>query len=208
MDALPDFADFDAFGLSADTGGFALDTPAGVLATGNGVLDETANFMIFDGSMDVFVNDIYSRGKVAVGVVERTTWTPSSGDGLSLLDIDSGFGTVDRVYARFELVGRGPIARAQLRSGNASSASVLVPGQDVLVGLDPTKVVSVAVDTGAQTATVSYGGDVILSGNPFSTVLSGGADVGDVGGGDAKQHPVAVPDVLPSQFSVPAAHAR
>jgi hypothetical protein len=176
-----EIADFDAWGLSADTGGFAVDTPLGVLATGNGVLDETVNFMTFDGSMDLYLNDIYSRGKVAIGFVERTTWTPSNGDGLSLLDIDSGFGTVDRVYAQFELVGRGPVARVQLRSGDAFSASVLVPGQETLVGLDPSKPISVAVDTGAQSAAVSYGGVVILSGNPFSTVLVGGADVGDVG---------------------------
>jgi hypothetical protein len=174
-------ADFDAFGLSADTGGFAVDTPLGVLATANGVQDDAANFMIFDGSIPVFVNDIYSRGQVAIGFVERTTWTPSSGDGLSLLDIDNGFGTVDRVFARIELVGRGPLADVELRSGDAFSASVLVPGALTQVGLDQSKGFTVAVDTGAQTATVSYDGDVILSGNPFSTVLVGGADIADIG---------------------------
>ena len=50
-----EIADFDAFGLSGDIGGFAVDTPLGILATGNGVLDETASFMIIDGSIDVYV---------------------------------------------------------------------------------------------------------------------------------------------------------
>lgn len=174
-------ADFDAWGMAADSGGFAVDTPKGVLATSNGVLDDTANFMLFDGAMPVYVNDVYSRGQLAIGFVERTTWTPSNGDALSLLDIDSGFGTVDRVFASISLEGRGPVATVQLRSGNASNSSVLVPGQQTQVGLDPSKAFTITVDTGAQTATVSYDGQVILSGNPFSTVLVGGADVGDVG---------------------------
>ena len=173
--------DFDAWGLSSDTGGFAVDSPLGVLATGNGVMDETANFMVFDGSIPIYVADVYSRGKLAIGFVERSTWTPSNGDFLSLLDIDSGFGTVDRVYAQVELVGRGPLARVELRSGDAFSSSVGVPGAVTQVGLEPDKAFTVAVDTGLETATVSYDGQVILSGNPFSTVLSGGADVGDVG---------------------------
>ena len=174
-------SDFDAVGQAADTGGFGIDTPRGVLATANGVLDDAANFMIFDGSFPVFVGDLYSRGQLAIGVVERNSWTPSDGDGISLLDIDSGFGTVDRVYLQVELVGRGPIARVQLRSGNAFNSSVLVPGQEAIVGLELDKSFDLTVDAGAQTASVVYGGQTILSGNPFSTVLPGGADVGDIG---------------------------
>ena len=174
-------ADFDASALSSDIGGFAIDTPRGVLATANGVMDDTANFMVFEGSIPVYVTDIYSRGRLAIGFVERTTWTPSSGDALSLLDIDSGFGTVDRVYASISLVGRGPVATVELRSGNASSSSVLVPGQQTQVGLDPNKAFTVTVDPIGETATVNYDGQLILSGNPFSSVLSGGADAVDVG---------------------------
>ena len=176
-----EIADFDAFGMSADTGGFAIDTPRGILATGNGVLDETANFMVFDRSMPIFVDNLYSRGRLAIGVVERSTWTPSNGDATSLLDIDSGFGTVDRVYVEIELLGRGPVVEVELRSGNAGSASVTVPGATTEVGLDPDKAFDIVVDTGLETATVTYGGDTILAGSPFSTVLVGGADVGDVG---------------------------
>ena len=176
-----ELADFDAWGLSSDTGGFAVDSPRGVLASGNGVMDETANFMIFDGSIPVYVDDVYSRGKLAIGFVERTTWTPSNGDFLSLLDIDSGFGTVDRVYAQIELVGRGPLVDVELRSGNAGSSSVGVPGAVTQVGLAPDKDFTLSVDTVLETATLSYDGQVILSGNPFSTVLTGGADKADIG---------------------------
>ena len=51
-------------------------------------------------------------------------WDDIDGDGdaLSLLDIDSGFGTVDRVFASISLEGRGPVATVQLRSGNASNS--------------------------------------------------------------------------------------
>ncbi|MEM7412840.1 MAG: SBBP repeat-containing protein [Myxococcota bacterium] len=176
-----EIADFDAFGISSDIGGFAVDTPTGILATGNGVLDETANFMVFDGSMPVYVQDVYSRGRVAFGFVERTTWTPSNGDAISLLDLDGGFGTRDRVYAQITLVGRGPVANVQLRSGDAFSASVAVPGAETQVGLDPGKPFTITLDTVGQLATVTYDGTTILSANPFSTVLSGGADIADVG---------------------------
>jgi hypothetical protein len=174
-------ADFDASGLAYPIGGFAVDTPLGVLASSNGVQDSHPSFMVFDGQFPVYVGDVYSRGRLAIGFVERASWTPSDGDGMSLLDIDSGFGTVDRVYAEITPIGRGTVANVSLRSGNAFSPSVAVPGATTKVGLEPDKAFDLVLDPIAQTATLSYGGQALLSGNPFSSALPGGADVGDVG---------------------------
>ena len=171
-------ADFAARNVAELSGGFAMNTPRGILASANGVLNEALSFQtVANGAFPVYVVELYSAGQLAIGFTNNS-WTPTDGDFQSLFDnASNGHTSFDRVYALIRKLGRGPVAEVELRSANAFNASMLVSGP-ARVALDPNKAFALTVDTVQQLATVSYDGQVVLSENPF---LGGGANAADIG---------------------------
>ncbi|MEL7451046.1 MAG: SBBP repeat-containing protein, partial [Pseudomonadota bacterium] len=161
-------ADFDAFGLTFDIGGFAIDTPQGVLATSNGSFDETVNFMVFNGSIPLHIVDIWNQGRVAIGVVDSANWPLSNGDGGTLFAPEA---FMDRVFVIVDALGR-----IELRSAPPFSNGVLV--DEAFIGLEADKAISIDVDVNGSIARVFYDGNVVAEGNPF---VSGGANASQIG---------------------------
>jgi len=165
-------ADFDAVAAVYDIGELTLDTPDGVLGTANGSFDGGMNYMVFDGSIPLVVHEIVGLGQVAFGFVERSTWTPTDGDGSDLFGLDFN-AAADRVFASVDEFG---IVR--LYTGDAFD-----PGREIAAGsVDLTKqaAFSLVVDTVGSNAQVFYGADLIAEGDPFTGAASD-ADVADLG---------------------------
>ncbi len=164
-------ADFDAVATSFDIGGFALDTRFGVLATGNGSLQEIVNLMKFDGALPFRIQSLLGQGEVAFGFVERTTWTPSTGDGSDLFGRDFN-ASADRVFAIVDDRGR-----VELRSAAAFDA-----GRVVATGYLPFgRAGLMTLDLSGGIASVLFDGTVVASGDPFTSDFrdANPANVGD-----------------------------
>ena len=163
-------ADFDVMALSYDIGGFALDTQAGVLATGNGSDQEVVNLMKNDGALAIQIESLLGQGEVALGFVERMTWTPSSGDGADLFGRDFN-AMADRVFAMIDSEGR-----VELRTASASS-----PGRVIDTGFLPLgRPGLIEVTLSSTNAELLFDGVVVASGDPF-TLDSRDALAGNVG---------------------------
>lgn len=166
-------ADFDANGARFDIGAIAIDTAQGIMATGNGSLDDGWNFMVFDDSMPLHIIDIFSQGLVAFGFVERTTWTPSSLDNGDLIgeEFDA---PADRVFAVVDQWGH-----VELRSGDAFDPGIVIASG--AVDLNPSKAFTMTLDIGMATASVLYDGNVVVTGDPFPADpdAADSTDVGD-----------------------------
>jgi len=165
-------SDFDANGARFDIGAFAIDTARGIMATGNGTLDDGWNFMVFEGSIPLHIVEIFSQGLVAFGFVERATWTPSSFDNGDLIG-EQFDAPADRVFAVVDQWGH-----VELRSGNAFNPGIVIASG--AVDLDPDKAFTMTLDIGLSTASVLYDGNLVVSGDPFPADPAA-ADSGEVG---------------------------
>lgn len=151
-------SDFDAVAFKWDTGETATDTPDGILAAPEPVLEGAVNLMVFGGSIPLYMDGPYDFGSAAFGFADRTAWTPADGDGYDIHDEFADVG--DRVYA---LVTSGGFV--QLIS-QANFASGVIVGSTT-VALDPNKEWELVIDPVVDIATLSYGGSSIVQGNPF-----------------------------------------
>lgn len=164
-------ADFDAVAPAFDIGGFALDTADGVLATPNGTLGDVVNLMHLDGALPFQVERLLGQGEVAFGFVESTAWTPSPGDGSDLFGRDFNASS-DRVFAIVDAEGR-----VELRTAEAFD-----PGRVIDTGFVPLgRPGLLTLTLTPSTATVLFDGQVVASGDPFTTDFRDAdpADVGD-----------------------------
>lgn len=164
-------ADFDTVAASSDTGGFAIDTGAGILATPNGSFGEVVNLMHLNGARPFHVERLLGQGEVAFGFVESTNWTPTAGDGADLFGRDFN-AAADRVFAIVDADGR-----VELRSASASS-----DGRVVATGFVPLgRPGLLSMTLGPASAEVLFDGTVVASGDPFTTDFRDAlpANVGD-----------------------------
>ncbi len=164
-------ADFDVATPVYDIGAFALETDQGLFATSNGSFDDAMNFMVFEGSLPMYVQaGPDSDGTIAFGFVERNDWTPSSGDGTHL---DEPWGNPsDRVYVTLDELGT-----LRLHSAAAYNGGVVVA--ETPIGVLPGRGLELVLDTVGRQATVLYEGNVVLHADPF--VGGGAADPAAVG---------------------------
>ena len=150
--------DFDVVAFKWDTGETATNTPNGVLATPEPVLDGAVNLMIFSGTIPLYLDGPNNGGLVAFGFVDRTAWTPVNGDSYDLEDQFADVG--DRVYA---LVTSG--GGVELISEANFTSGVVVASTTVT--LDPTKKWELVIDPVVDVATLTFGGSIVVQGNPF-----------------------------------------
>ena len=158
-----ELADFDVVAFSANQDEFALDTPAGVLATANGVDTGSVNLMTFEGAKPVHIVELLGMGEVAFGFVERNDWTPAHFDNADLFG--ESFSTpCDRVFARVDSFGIVTLM----------SAAPSRPGRVVARGaiaLDRVGALSLEIDSVASLARVRYDGEIVVEGDPFTSDL-------------------------------------
>lgn len=163
-------ASLDAVGATYDIGGFAIDTASGVDASANGSLDDVINFMWFDGSVPIRLLALRGGAEVALGFVERTTWTPSDGDGGDLFGREFN-APADRVFVAVDAFGR-----FELRS-----AAAFDPGVVIATGsLDLGHTGGLHLELAGGVARLYHGSALVAEASPF-TGASGAATQAAVG---------------------------
>lgn len=164
-------ADFDVVAPTFDTGAFALDTPAGVLATSNGSLGDTLNLMASGGGVPFQIERILGQGEVAFGFVDDASWTPSAGDGEDLFGRDFN-ASADRVFAIVDSRGR-----VELRTAGPFDAGRVVDTGFVPLGRPGL----LSITVGPTSAEVLFDGHGVASGDPFTSDFRDAdpANVGD-----------------------------
>lgn len=144
-------ADFDVVAFKWNTGESVTDSPIGVSAVPEPVLESAVNMMLIDRTMPVYITDgPLNGGEVLFGYVDSAVWTPSDGDGLSLDDPFSALG--DRVYVRVDGIGN-----VELRSAPSFSAGIVL--DSTTVTLDPDTPFFLEVLNG--TARLYYGSTLV-----------------------------------------------
>jgi len=152
-------ADFDVRAAAADTGGFAIDTSEGILASSNGSMGDVYNLLASGGAVPFQIQRILGQGEVAFGFVEQTVWSPSAGDGEDLFGRDFN-ASADRVFAIVDHRGRVELRSAGPFDEGRVVATGYVPlGRPGLLSMNVTP-------TEAQ---VTFDGFVVASGDPFTT---------------------------------------
>jgi len=164
-------ADFDARAATWDTGGFAIDTSEGVLASSNGSLGDVFNLMASGGAVPFHIERILGQGEVAFGFVEETIWTPTAGDGEDLFGRDFN-ASADRVFAIVDAQGRVELRTASpFNEGRVIDTGYVPLGRPGLLTMNVTP----------TNAEVVFGSHVVASGDPFTTDFRDAdpANVGD-----------------------------
>lgn len=164
-------ADFDAVAPTWDTGGFALDTPDGILATSNGSMGDTLNLLASGGAVPFQLERVLGQGEVAFGFVDENAWTPSAGDGEDLFGRDFN-ASADRVFAIVDAQGR-----VELRSAGAFQEGRVVATGYVPLGRPGL----LSINVSPTEAQVTFDGFVVASGDPFTPDVrdANPANVGD-----------------------------
>lgn len=164
-------ADFDVVAPAFDTGGFALDTARGVLATPNGTLGDVVNLMINDAALAFHIEELLGQGEVAFGWVDNAQWTPSAGDGEDLFGRDFN-ASADRVFGIVDAAGNVELRSAAPFSEGRVVATGRVPlGRPGLLSLSLTP----------TNAEILFDGFPVAAGDPFTTDFrdANPANVGD-----------------------------
>jgi hypothetical protein len=164
-------SDFDTVAASSDTGGFALDSRDGVLASPNGSFAEVINLMQNNAPLPFHIDSLLGQGEVAFGFVDNATWTPTDADGSDLFGRDFN-ALADRVFAIVDSDGE-----VELRTAAAFDEGRVVDTGFIPLG----RFGLLSLTVGPSQADVLFDGVVVATGDPFTADIrdATAANVGD-----------------------------
>lgn len=150
--------DFEAIARKWNTGEAATNSQQGIVATPAPVRNGGVNFLNHDYVFPLFIETpLPADGSIAFGLVNRTAWTPTDGDGKDLVTSDD---IGDRVYTRLNSDGTVVLISApHLGSGTVIATNRIAPSS--------TSGFIFHLDERRNVATVYYGDKIVLEGIPF-----------------------------------------